>query len=107
MMKAFTVILNLNRAARRAAAAATLAAVVLSASAAVSSAQDFRSKLNGFAQDGTQANASPSARLLRQGRDLISEEDWAKAAETLRSFLVQYPRDREADAALYWYAYAL
>jgi HEAT repeat protein len=107
MMKAFTFILNTNHAARRVAAATALAAVVLSALTAVSSAQDFRNKLNSFAQEGNTANASPSARLLRQGRDLISEEEWAKAAETLRSFLTQYPRDREADAALYWYAYAL
>ncbi|HLL74484.1 MAG TPA: HEAT repeat domain-containing protein [Pyrinomonadaceae bacterium] len=105
MMKAFTFILNTRRG--RAAAASALAAVVLSASAAVSSAQSFRDSLRGFAQDGNTANASPSARLLRQGRDLISEENWTKAAETLRTFLTQYPRDREADAALYWYAYAL
>ena len=105
MMKAFTSILSTGRARRRVAAA--LAAAVLSASTLVSSAQDFRDNLRNFAQDGNAANASPSARLLRQGRDLISEEEWAKAAETLRGFLTQYPRDREADAALYWYAYAL
>ena len=106
MMKAFTVILNAARARRRAAAAA-LAAVVLSASTFVSSAQDFRDSLRNFAQDGNSANASPSARLLRQGRDLIAEEEWAKAAETLRNFLSQYPRDREVAAALYWYSYTL
>ena len=105
MMKAFNVILNAARARRRAALA--LAVVVLSASMVPSSAQDFRDNLRNFAQDGNNANASPSARLLRQGRDLIDAEDWAKAAETLRGFLSQYPRDREADAALYWYAYAL
>ena len=105
MMKAFNVILNTGRARRGVATA--LAVVVLSASAIVSSAQDFRDNLRNFAQDGNNANASPSARLLRQGRDLISEEEWVKAAETLRGFLSQYPRDREADAALYWYAYAL
>lgn len=106
MLKAFTFILNTAR-GRVAAASALAAAVVLSGAMVVSSAQDFRDSLRNFAQDGNQANASPSARLLRQGRDLISEEEWAKAAETLRSFLTQYPRDREADAALYWYAYAL
>lgn len=105
MMKAFNVILNPGRARRRVAAA--LAVALLTAPAVVSSAQDFRDNLRTFAQDGNNANASPSARLLRQGRDLIDAEDWAKAAETLRGFLSQYPRDREADAALYWYAYSL
>jgi HEAT repeat protein len=108
MMKAFTSILKSGGARSRARLAATLAAaVLLSAFSADSSAQDFRDSLRKFAQDGNTANASPSARLLRQGRDQIAEEEWAKAAETLKSFLTQYPRDREADAALYWYAYAL
>jgi HEAT repeat protein len=106
MMKAFNFILRTGR-GRLAAASALAAAVVLCGSLAVSSAQDFRGKLNSFAQDGSAANASPSAKLLRQGRDLVSEEQWAKAAETFRTFLTQYPRDREASAALYWYAFAL
>ena len=106
MMKAFNVILNLARARRRAGRAAAAAVLVAAALAPLaSSAQDFRSSLSKFAQDGN--NASPSARLLRQGRDLIDAEEWAKATETLHTFLTQYPRDREADAALYWYAYAL
>lgn len=70
-------------------------------------AQDLRAKLGRFAQEGTAANASPSAKLLRAGRDQIDEEKWAQAAETLKSFLRQYPRDKEADAAVYWYSYAL
>jgi HEAT repeat protein len=108
MMKAFTFILRRGGARGRAGAAAALAAAfVLAASALVAPAQDLPGNLRRFAQDGNAANASPSARMLRQGRDLISEEEWAKAAETLRNFLTQYPRDREADAALYWYAYAL
>ena len=104
MMKAFTTILNFTRDGKVAAVAVLVAATL---APLASSAQDFRANLKKFAQGGDTANASPSARLLRQGRDLISEEEWAKAAETLRTFLTQYPRDREADAALYWYAYAL
>ena len=108
MLKAFISLLKFGRARQR--AGTVIAAAVLCASALApprSTAQDFRGSLRHFAQDGNAANASPSARLLRQGRDLISEEEWARAAETLRGFLRQYPRDREADAALYWYAYAL
>lgn len=108
MMKAFKVILNFNRGRGRAGVTLALAAaLVLAASSTFSSAQDFRDSLRGFAQDGGAAGATPSAKLLRQGRDLISEEQWVKAGEVLRGFLTQYPRDREADAALYWYAYAL
>lgn len=108
MMKASTSLLIPGRARRRAGTLTALAAAfVLAASAVVTSAQNVPDNLRNFAQEGNAANASPSARLLRQGRDLISEEEWAKAAETLRGFLTQYPRDREVDAALYWYAYAL
>lgn len=107
MMKAFTFILSRAYTRRAAGATALTGVIVLSAASVVSSAQDFRDSLRGFAQEGGAANASPSARLLRQGRDLISEEEWVKAAETLRTFLTQYPRDREAAAALYWYSYAL
>ncbi len=70
-------------------------------------AQDVRARLNRFAQEGAAANATPSAKLLRAGRDQIDEEKWAQAAETLKGFLEKYPRDKEADAAAYWYSYAL
>ena len=69
--------------------------------------QDVRARLNRFAQEGGAADASPSAKLLRAGRDQIDEEKWAQAAETLKSFLEKYPRDKEAAAAAYWYSYAL
>ena len=107
MMKAFISSLNLGRARSRAGIVTALAAAFVLSASVVSPAQNLPDNLRNFAQDGNAANASPAARLLRQGRDLISEEEWAKAVETLRSFLTQYPRDREADAAIYWYAYAL
>ncbi|HEX8128330.1 MAG TPA: HEAT repeat domain-containing protein [Pyrinomonadaceae bacterium] len=61
------------------------------------------SKLNRFLQTGN----TPSIQLFRAGRDLIENEEWAKAAETFRNFINTYPRDNDVDAALYWYAYAL
>jgi HEAT repeat protein len=60
-------------------------------------------KLNRFAQTGN----TPAMKLFRAGRDLIENEEWAKAAETFRNFINTYPRDNDVDAALYWYAYAL
>jgi HEAT repeat protein len=60
-------------------------------------------KLNRFAQGGD----SPSMQVFRQGRDLIEKEDWAAAAAKFEGYVAQYPKSKEADAALYWLAYAL
>ena len=95
---------------RRAGVAFTFALAALVASAALvtratvaSGANQDLAKLNRFVQTGN----TPSLKLFRAGRDLIENEEWAKAAETFRSFIVTYPRDSDVDAALYWYAYAL
>ncbi len=45
--------------------------------------------------------------VFRQGRDLIEKEDWADAAAKFEGYVTQYPKSKEADAALYWLAYAL
>jgi HEAT repeat protein len=59
-------------------------------------------KLNRFAQGGD----SPSMLVFRQGRDLIEKEDWTAAAAKFEGYVAQYPKSKEADAALYWLAYA-
>ncbi|HYG09980.1 MAG TPA: tetratricopeptide repeat protein, partial [Pyrinomonadaceae bacterium] len=82
--------------------AAASVALLTQASVARGANQDL-AKLNRFVQTGN----SPSMKLFRVGRDLIETEEWAKAAETFRSFINTYPRDNDVDAALYWYAYAL
>lgn len=64
--------------------------------------QDFQ-RLNRFVQTSN----SPSVALLREGRDLIDGEQWAKAAEKFDRFLATYPNDKDADVALYWLAYSL
>ena len=61
------------------------------------------SKLNRFVQGAD----TPAMRTLREGRDLIDDEQWAKAAAKFNSFLTSYPGDRDTDAALYWLAYSL
>jgi HEAT repeat protein len=60
-------------------------------------------KLNRFVQTG----GSPAMQVFRQGRDLIEKEDWAAAASKFEGYVAQYPKSKEADAALYWLAYAL
>jgi HEAT repeat protein len=60
-------------------------------------------KLNRFIDTQNAA----AARLFREGRDLIGEEDWKKAEGKFRSFVNLYPKDKNVDAALYWLAFAL
>lgn len=84
---------------------ATTAAVLLFLPGRVRTAQAFDqdlAKLNRFVQGGD----SPSMQVFRQGRDLIEKEDWAAAAAKFAGYVAQYPKSKEADAALYWLAYA-
>jgi HEAT repeat protein len=62
-------------------------------------------KLNRFVQT---SRANPAAmKIFREGRDLIEGENWQQAAEKFQGFIAEFPKDRDVDAALYWYAYAL
>ncbi|HEY4426497.1 MAG TPA: HEAT repeat domain-containing protein [Pyrinomonadaceae bacterium] len=62
------------------------------------------SKLNKFVQ--TKANTA-SMQIFREGRDFIEAQNWQRAAEKFNDFITAYPKDKDLDAALYWYAYAL
>ena len=62
------------------------------------------SKLNKFVQ--TKANTA-SMQIFREGRDFIEAQNWQRAAEKFNDFITGYPKDRDLDAALYWYGYAL
>src|SRR5918992_575239 len=86
-----------------------LAALGLSATGAGSTTrtasgkdQDLK-KFNQFVQTSN----TPAMRALREGRDLIDAEQWAKAAEKFAQFVNTYPKDRDVDVALYWLAYSL
>ena len=61
-------------------------------------------KLNRFVQ--TKANTA-SMQIFREGRDFIEAQNWQKAAEKFNDFIIAYPKDKDLDAALYWYGYAL
>ncbi len=68
------------------------------------SAQDLN-KLNRFVQS---SNASDNAmRVFRDGRDLIADENWDRAARRFRDFITEYPKHKDVDAAYYWLAFAL
>jgi len=62
------------------------------------------SKLNKFVQ--TKANTA-SMQIFREGRDFIEAQNWQRAAEKFNDFITAYPKDKDLDAALYWYGYAL
>lgn len=83
---------------------ALVSVAFVTARMASSNDQDVK-KLNRFVQS-SQSN-TPAMKMFREGRDLIEAENWQQAADTFRGFTRQYPRDRDMDAALYWYAYAL
>ena len=63
------------------------------------------SKLDRFMQS-TKANTA-SMQIFREGRDQIEAQNWQKAAEIFNQFIAGYPKDKDLDAALYWYGYAL
>ena len=62
-------------------------------------------KLDRFVQ-ATKGNAA-SMQIFREGRDLIEAQNWQKAAEKFNEFITGYPKNKDLDAALYWYGYAL
>ncbi len=66
-------------------------------------AQDL-SKLNKFVQAKTN---TASMQVFREGRDFIEAQNWQRAAEKFNDFIKAYPKDKDLDAALYWYGYAL
>ena len=62
-------------------------------------------KLNKFMQ-ATKGNTA-SMQVFREGRDFIETQNWQKAAEKFNDFIKGFPKDKDMDAALYWYGYAL
>ncbi|HEV8367467.1 MAG TPA: HEAT repeat domain-containing protein [Pyrinomonadaceae bacterium] len=79
--------------------------ILLSGITGVSAAQEktTRGRTSQLAQ---QSSNDAAAVLFRSGRDLITEQDWAKAQEKFNQLVTAYPNDKNVDAALYWTAYA-
>ena len=69
-----------------------------------SSAQSLE-KLNRFVQSAKASDAP--TQMFAQGRDLLQEREYGKAAERFQRFVNDYPRHKDIDAALYWLAYSL
>lgn len=71
--------------------------------AAQGQALSSRNALNRLAQQGGSDAASA---MFRGGRDLITDQQWAKAEEKFRQYVAGYPNEKNVDAALYWLAYS-
>jgi HEAT repeat protein len=61
-------------------------------------------KLNRFVQT---KSSTASMQVFREGRDFIEAQNWQKAAEKFNDFIKGFPKDKDLDAALYWYGYSL
>ena len=88
---------------------ALLALVVIGTAIAISTQLTYghnqdTAKLNRFVQG--KANTA-SMQVFREGRDLIEAQNWQRAADKFNDFIKGYPKDKDLDAALYWYGYAL
>jgi len=83
---------------------AIAAVIAISTHRAQAIDQDI-AKLNRFVQ-ATKGNTA-SMQVFREGRDLIEAQNWQKAAEKFNDFIKGFPKDKDMDAALYWYGYAL
>ncbi|MFN2498619.1 MAG: tetratricopeptide repeat protein [Pyrinomonadaceae bacterium] len=58
--------------------------------------------------DAQGANTSDAAtRIFNEGRNLIANEEWAKAADRFNEVATRYPQSEHVDASLYWLAFAL
>jgi HEAT repeat protein len=83
--------------------AAVVAIVTICAQRTYGYDQDI-ARLNRFMQN---KGNTASMQIFREGRDFIEAQNWQKAAEKFNDFITGYPKDKDLDAALYWYGYAL
>jgi HEAT repeat protein len=97
-----SIIRRRNTGSRLLAGALALAGLLLAADAAPARAQQYKELLNRFVQSDNDA----AMRAFTQGRSFVDAQQWQQAASVFDRFVVQYPQDKNLDAALYWLAYA-
>ncbi len=91
-----------NTGSRLLAGALALAGLLLAADTAPANAQPYKELLNRFVQSDNDA----AMRAFTQGRSFVDAQQWQQAATVFDRFVVQYPQDKNLDAALFWLAYA-
>ena len=61
----------------------------------------------GSGQERLKPDDTTERKAFRDGRELLQEENWTRAAERFNDYIADYPKDANVDAALYWLAFAL
>lgn len=79
---------------------------------ALISTLSWETTVSGLAQrnnPAAQESNTPAAAtsIFDEGRNLIANEEWAKAAEKFNQVITRYPQSGRIDASLYWLAFAL
>ncbi len=74
-------------------------------SAAIRPGEQELEKLNRFVQASN--NSDEASKAFREARDYIKDREWTKAEQTFRSLVTDHPQHKDADAALYYLAFAL
>src|ERR1700730_4968406 len=64
------------------------------------------SSRNSLARLAQQGGNDAANAMFRGGRDLITDQQWAKAEEKFRQYVTGFPNEKNVDAALYWLAYS-
>ena len=68
------------------------------------SGQDI-DRLNQFIQ--SQVSSDAATKVFSEARNLIKDGEWAKAEQSFKRFINDYPQDKDIAAATYWLAFAL
>ncbi|HEX5731812.1 MAG TPA: HEAT repeat domain-containing protein [Blastocatellia bacterium] len=84
---------------------AIIATAWLHTSAATRSSEQEIERLNRLVQASN--SSDEAAQVFREARDYIKDREWAKAEQKFRSLVREHPQHKDADAALYYLAYAL
>jgi hypothetical protein len=99
-----TIVVNTNQ--RLFCATLVIGLLLLSGFTGVRAAQQRSSRSSSSQLAQAQSKNDAAEVLFRSGRDLITEQDWAKAQEKFNQLVSAYPNDKNIDAAMYWMAYA-
>lgn len=57
--------------------------------------------------DNVENEKDPARKTYLEGRNFAADSEWSKAAAKFNEVVTKYQGNKVADAALYWYAYAL
>jgi HEAT repeat protein len=92
--------------ARQILSLAIAAALIVIAGGFVNPAAAQKLKSDKMAKFAPQGNNDAANAKFQGGRDLISDEQYAKAVERFKEYISTYSKEKNIDAAMYWMAYS-